>query len=156
MRVLAWVEPATWPAVVDAALALPGASVTLAAVADPRAVLPDRPSPLGSPRRRSRAASDAVTDAARRVLEEAAARALGPGLSTRLLTGPTERVVLEAAREADVLVVARDGDRSRLGPRSLGRDARFIVDHAPCTVVLVWPGDAPPLGTLPPAPPEAD
>jgi len=40
----------------------------------------------------------------------------------------------------DLLVLARDGDRSRAGPASLGPGARFVVDHAPCQVLLVWPG----------------
>jgi hypothetical protein len=31
-----------------------------------------------------------------------------------------------------LLIVARDGDRSRLGPKSLGHHTRFVVDHAPC------------------------
>ena len=43
----------------------------------------------------------------------------------------------------DLLVLARDGDHSRLGPHSLGPAARFVVDHAPCRVLLVW-ADAPP------------
>ncbi|NEB92870.1 universal stress protein, partial [Streptomyces bauhiniae] len=43
-------------------------------------------------------------------------------------------------------------DRTRLGPHSLGPAARFIVDHAPCPVLLVWPGQAPDLGTIPPPP----
>jgi hypothetical protein len=38
----------------------------------------------------------------------------------------------------DLLVLARDGDRSRPGPHSLGPAARFAVDHAPCRVLLVW------------------
>jgi hypothetical protein len=52
----------------------------------------------------------------------------------------------------DLLVLARDGDHSRLGPRSLGPAARFVVDHAPCRVLLVW-ADAPPgVDTIPPPP----
>jgi hypothetical protein len=48
--------------------------------------------------------------------------------------------------------VARDGDRSRLGPKSLGRATRFVVDHAACPVLLVWPDAAPDVGTMPPPP----
>jgi hypothetical protein len=51
------------------------------------------------------------------------------------------------------LVVARDGDRSRLGPHSLGHATRFIVDHAPCPVLLVWPDEAPGIESMPPPPP---
>jgi hypothetical protein len=50
------------------------------------------------------------------------------------------------------LVLARDGDRSRLGPRSLGHATRFIVDHAPCPVLLVWPDQVPGIESIPPAP----
>ena len=54
-----------------------------------------------------------------------------------------ELVRRAAAEGADLLVLARDGDRSRVGPHSLGPAARFVVDHAPCRVLLVWP-DRPP------------
>jgi nucleotide-binding universal stress UspA family protein len=36
-------------------------------------------------------------------------------------------------------VLARNEDQSRHGPRSLGPTARYVVDHAPCAVLLVWP-----------------
>ncbi|GAA4727188.1 universal stress protein [Phytohabitans rumicis] len=49
-------------------------------------------------------------------------------------------------------MLARDGDRSRLGPRSLGPHTRFVIDHAPCGVLLVWPDQPPDLATLPPRP----
>ena len=52
----------------------------------------------------------------------------------------------------DMLVLARDGDHARLGPHSLGPPARFVVDHAPCQVLLVW-ADAPPAVTDHPARP---
>jgi nucleotide-binding universal stress UspA family protein len=42
-----------------------------------------------------------------------------------------------AARDADVLVMARSGLEA--GPKSIGHPARFVVDHAPCEVLLVWP-----------------
>jgi nucleotide-binding universal stress UspA family protein len=47
--------------------------------------------------------------------------------------------VVALAEGADVLVLARDGDRSHVGPHSLGPAARYVVDHAPCRVLLVWP-----------------
>ncbi len=53
----------------------------------------------------------------------------------------------------DILVLARDGDRERLGPRSLGPTARFVIDHSPCRVLLIWPDDPPALTTIPPPPP---
>ena len=45
--------------------------------------------------------------------------------------GRVEREVVAAAAGARLLVVARSGDLSALGPRSLGPHARFVVDHAP-------------------------
>jgi nucleotide-binding universal stress UspA family protein len=60
--------------------------------------------------------------------------------------------VVAACAEADLLIMARDGDRTRLGPKSLGRATRFVLDHAPCRVLLVWPDEPPDLGTLPPPP----
>jgi hypothetical protein len=38
--------------------------------------------------------------------------------------------------------VARQG-AAEAGPRSLGKAARFVVDHAACPVLLVWPGPVP-------------
>ena len=68
--------------------------------------------------------------------------------------GRAEREVVAAvAQDVDLLVVARDGDRSRLGPHSLGHATRFVVDHAPCSVLLVWPDEPPGLDSIPPPPP---
>jgi hypothetical protein len=51
--------------------------------------------------------------------------------------GRPEDIVTGACSGADVLVLARSGRRP--GPHSLEHANRFIVDHAPCTVVLTWP-----------------
>ena len=67
-------------------------------------------------------------------------------------SGRIEREVVAAADNANLLVVSRDGDRTRLGPHSLGPDTRFVVDHAPCAVLLVWPGEAPAVDSIPPPP----
>ena len=61
--------------------------------------------------------------------------------------GRLEREVVAAAEGADLLMVARDGDDARLGPKSLGPASRFVVDHAPCPVLLVWPREAPGTGS---------
>ena len=58
--------------------------------------------------------------------------------------GSAEREVVAAAGAADLLVCVRDGAPGRRGPDSLGPAARFVVDHAPCEVLLVWPGGEPP------------
>jgi nucleotide-binding universal stress UspA family protein len=88
-----------------------------------------------------------------RDLLAAAAERLGRPCAQSARRGRVEREVVAAAADADLLVLARDGDRSRLGPRSLGPASRFVVDHAPCRVLLVWPAEAPDIGTIPPAPP---
>lgn len=85
-------------------------------------------------------------------LLDAAADRLGRDCAVEERAGRVEREVVTAAEGADLLVLARDGDRTRLGPHSLGPAARFAVDHAPCPVLLVWPEPAPPLGTIPPPP----
>jgi hypothetical protein len=59
--------------------------------------------------------------------------------------------VVAACAAADLLLAARYGER-KLGPKSLGPRARFIVDHAPCTVVLVWAQEPPGITTIPPLP----
>ena len=98
------------------------------------------------------AVASAARDAAGAMLREAAALLGMPSRAT-LEHGRVERVVTEAAAHADLLVVGRDGDRSRLGPHSLGRHTRFVVDHAPSQVLVVWPGPAPDLGSIPSPPP---
>jgi nucleotide-binding universal stress UspA family protein len=66
--------------------------------------------------------------------------------------GRVEREVVAAAEGMDLLVVARDGDLRRLGPHSLDPATRFVVDHAPCATLLVWPVAAPGVGSIPPPP----
>ena len=144
-RVLIWIVEDTWEATLSAAAGLLGADaeVTLLHVA------PGRRRPPGAPRHEVRDISD---EAAAALLAEAAAR-LGPGARTDARRGRIEREVVAAAEGFDLLVLARDGDRARLGPRSLGPPARFVVDHAPCAVLLVWPDEAPGVATIPPPPP---
>jgi nucleotide-binding universal stress UspA family protein len=81
-------------------------------------------------------------------LLEAAAAGLGRHCERLDLYGHTERIVVTASASAGLLIMARDGDRSRLGPRSLGRAVRFVVDHDACPVLLVWPEPPPGAGTL--------
>lgn len=85
-------------------------------------------------------------------LLDAAARRLGRPCDRTQRRGRVEREVVTAAADADLLVVAREGDRSRLGPKSLGKATRFVVDHAPCPVLLVWPETAPGIDSIPPPP----
>lgn len=84
---------------------------------------------------------------------DAAAGRLGRPCNRLVRSGRIEREVTAAAEGAGLLVLARDGDRARLGPRSLGPASRFVVDHVPCPVLLVWPEPAPGIATIPPPPP---
>jgi nucleotide-binding universal stress UspA family protein len=82
-----------------------------------------------------------------------AAERLGRPCTRVERAGRAEREVVAAAQGADLLILARDGDRAHLGPRSLGPASRFVVDHAPCPVLLVWPEPPPSVATIPPPPP---
>ncbi|MGV9252757.1 universal stress protein [Streptomyces sp. NPDC003697] len=160
MRVIAWLVEGTWPACVDAVrthasharevvlLHVTGAEVPGVAHGAFAGLL-GRGHPERDPG--DRLAALGVTSAAE-LLGAAAAR-LGRPCVRLERTGRVERVVVAAAEGADLLVLARDGDRDRLGPHSLGPAARFAVDHAPCPVLLVWPERAPGLSTLPAPPP---
>jgi hypothetical protein len=88
--------------------------------------------------------------AATEVLAAAAAR-LGRPARQQRRRGRPEHEVVQAARGADLLIVARQG-AAEAGPRSLGKAARFVVDHAACPVLLVWPGPAPEGPPRPPRP----
>ena len=157
--VLVWVAEGTWPACVDAARAwapadarvvlLHVAGSELAAAHGAVAGLLGR----GGRGRDPESSFAALAEASATELLEHAAHRLGRPADLRRRTGRVEREVVAAAADADLLVCARDGDRSRLGPRSLGADTRFVVDHAPCPVLLVWPGTAPDVGSIPPPPP---
>jgi len=95
----------------------------------------------------------ALSEQAAAELFAAAEGRLGRQARREMRRGRVERVVVEVAQGADLLVAARDGDRSRLGPASLGPATRFGVDHAPCPVVLVWPDETPAVESIPPPPP---
>ena len=152
-----WVREGTWRATVDAArsLAPAGARFTLLYVtpADADAARGAYAGLFGrggpGPGRRL----EELTAAAAGELLAAAAARLGQDCARRELQGRAERAVVAASAQADLLVAARDGDRARLGPKSLGPVTRFVVDHAACPVLLVWPGPVPDVGTMPPPPP---
>jgi nucleotide-binding universal stress UspA family protein len=91
-------------------------------------------------------------EAAAALLVDARTR-LGRDATTQSRRGRVEHEVVAAADGMDLLVLARDGDHARLGPHSLGPHARFVVDHAPCRVLMIWPDTPPPLTTIPPPPP---
>ena len=159
MHIVVWVVEGTWQGCVDAALrTFPDASrftllhVTQSDVTDaadaPSFGLFGRSLPGPKP---NRSLADIADDAASGLLAAAADRLGRTDAAMLSRRGRVEREVVRAVAEGvDVLVVARDGDRSRLGPRSLGHATRFIVDHAPCAVMLVWPDETPGIGSIPP------
>lgn len=158
MRVVVWIAEGTWPACIDAVGELfTDAEVRLVAAIDGDAASQASGARTGLWGRGSGPdpglrVSELAREAGRAMLD-AAVRRLARPATTELREGRIEREVTAAAAEADVLVLARDGDLSRLGPRSLDRHTRFVVDHAPCRVLLVWPGRAPGLASIPPPPP---
>jgi nucleotide-binding universal stress UspA family protein len=159
MHIVVWVVEGTWQGCVDAAvqnfpadsrftlLHVTPSDVTEAADAASIGLF-GRGFPGRKPNRRF---EDIADDEASSLLAAAADRLGHPDVEMVSRRGRVEREVVRAvAGDVDVLVVARDGDRSRLGPRSLGHATRFIVDHAPCAVMLVWPDETPGIDSIPP------
>jgi nucleotide-binding universal stress UspA family protein len=156
MKIIVWVTEGTWPACVDAARDLAAGQIALLhvidaaaveAVAGARAGLLGRAVPAHGP------AVDDPFDAAQTTLLHAAQDRLGRPAERLARRGHIEREVLTACADAGLLVLARDGDHTRLGPRSLGHATRLVLDHAPCRILLVWPDEPPDLTTIPPPPP---
>lgn len=158
MRIVVWIAEGTWPACVDSTrgLAPDDAEIVLlhvtgdvlGAAHGAFAGLLGR----GRPDRDPGTSVGQLAAASAEQLLDSAARRLGRPCARSTRAGRVEREVVEAAEGADLLVLARDGDRSRLGPRSLGHATRFVVDHAPCPLLLVWPELAPDVTSLPPPP----
>jgi nucleotide-binding universal stress UspA family protein len=155
--VFIWIDEGTWRASVDAALSLApaGARFTLLHVTSPEAAGTAHGAYRGLLGRGGPDPGDRLEVLGRvsaADLIEAAARRLGRPCERLEILGWAERAVVAASADADLLIVARDGDRSRLGPKSLGKITRFVVDHAACPVLLVWPEATPDVGTIPPPP----
>ncbi len=153
MRVVIWIAEDTWDGCVDRAGALlPGeATITLlhvapsdvealASHAGARLLGRHPPAPPGPPPR-------AIAEEEAVALLEAARDRLDRPVELLARRGKIEREVLEACVDADLLVLARDGE-PRLEPGSLGPRTRFVLDHAPCQVLLVWPEAPPGLETI--------
>ncbi len=99
-----------------------------------------RPGQLPAPRQQQMRQAEEVS--AQEILAEGL-RFL-PGAQTIQRTGRPEREIVNCAAEwrADVLVIlprTHTGEGARIGPRSVGHVARFVLDHAPCPVFLVRP-----------------
>lgn len=158
MRIVIWIVEGTWQGCVDAALAhFPADSrFTLLHVTPSDVTEAADAAKIGllgrgvTGRRAGNAYGDVADDEAAKLLAAAADRLGHPDAERLSRRGRVEREVIGAvAGGVDVLVVARDGDRSRLGPRSLGHATRFVVDHAPCAVLLVWPDETPAIQSIP-------
>lgn len=143
MTVVVWIADDTWQSSVDAARAH-GSDFLLLHVSDHDvsgaahgafAGLFGRSQPTRDPGSRL---DELAADHAARLLTAAAER-LGVPCATSARVGRVEHEVVAAAQDASLLVLCRDGDVSHAGPRSLGPATRFVVDHAPCPVLLVWP-----------------
>ena len=153
MTVVIWVAENTWQACVDAArtLAPAGAGITLLTVVDTGTAETAHGAFGGllgrsgaDPGERLLVRSEA---AANELLDRAQAR-LGREAGRLPLKGTGKHEIAAAVSGATMLIVGRDGHGP--GPKSLGKDVRFVVDHAPCPVLLIWPGPPPP---VPPPPP---
>lgn len=157
--VVVWVTEGTWRSTVDAAaVAAPAdAAVVLLHVIDAglEEALHGVYQGLLGGQRRSRDPGDAVGPAAAGAgsnLLTAASTRFGRPVRQDMREGLVEHEVVAACEGAALLVCARDGDRSRLGPKSLSRHTRFVIDHTPCAVLLIWPEQVPGLGSIPPPP----
>jgi nucleotide-binding universal stress UspA family protein len=143
MRALLWITESSWTACVDRAreLLAADAEVTILHVASSAVeALTEHPPPGFLGRHRPPPAGPTVRqisdDEAASLLADAARR-LGRPVETVARRGHAEREVLEAAADVDLLVLARDGEPRR-EPKSIGREARFVIDHAGCEVLVVW------------------
>jgi len=99
----------------------------------------------GSPPLREHEMGEAEKDSARDILDEGL-RYL-PGAETIQRQGRAEREIVNIAAEwqADLTIIcprAQYGYKPTIGPKSVGHVARFVLDHAPCPVLLVRPRTA--------------
>lgn len=83
---------------------------------------------------------EAATTSAQEILNDAMTMSRDWPLATRRsvqTVGNPERelVRLALAEHADLLAIGQH--RQELGPKAIGKCARFVIDHAPCSVLLV-------------------
>jgi len=104
---------------------------------------PLRPGPHPHPERNHRM-DEAEMRSGEAILSEAQAEAqrLGWTASVRLERGNPERVLVQVAQEIGAMLLvefARELPEGHpvVGPPSVGHTARFVLDHAPCSVLLL-------------------
>jgi nucleotide-binding universal stress UspA family protein len=153
MRALVWIVEETWQATVAAAAAfLPAdADITLLHVraSDTETIAhAARDALLGRPHRPTTESLNTISEQSARQLLADAQTALGREAVLDARSGRIEHEVVAAAETMDLLAFARDKDHTHPGPHSLGPTGRYVLDHAPCAVLLIWP-DAPSGSTSP-------
>jgi nucleotide-binding universal stress UspA family protein len=143
MRALVWIVEETWQATVAAAAAfLPAdADITFLYVrSDAETVARGaRYALLGRSRQSAAEPLDAISEQGACQLLADAQAALGREAVLDARSGRIEHEVVAAADTADLIVLARDHNHAHRGPHSLGPTARYVVDHARCAVLLIWP-----------------
>jgi nucleotide-binding universal stress UspA family protein len=143
MRVLVWIAETGWEACVDAVKELDATEITLIYGPSEETVEASRGALAGLLGRHRRPDLEArlagVVEEAGEALLDAARQRLGREVRTVVAAGNVEHAVTDAAREADLLVAARSS--RHVGPKSIRHPARFVVDHAPCPLLLLWPGE---------------
>ena len=105
---------------------------------------PLRFGPRGGEPRHSAAIDAAEEAAGRAALDEAlaVARAEGVSATARVERGKPEQVIVTVARDTQATLIAvhareRAEGHPFVGPASVGHVARFVLDHAPCDVLLL-------------------
>jgi nucleotide-binding universal stress UspA family protein len=144
VAVMVWINPAAaWESAVDAAAGLACDEVILLLVTEDIGEQDTFTGLLGpAGHEPGEAFAGIEEDQAAALFDEAEAR-IGRPVRRLWERGVPEHEVVAAAGAADMLVCVRDGARGLTGPGSVGPVTRFVVDHAPCGVLLVWPGDRP-------------
>ena len=142
MHVLVWIVEGTWMAAVAAAKQFvpADAQITLLHVipAEAQAVAREAPQALlGRWHDRSTEALQSIAVQVASGLLADARALLGRDARLDARCGRVGEAVVAAAQKTDLLVVARDCDHAGVGPHSLGPTARYVLDHAPCPVLLV-------------------
>lgn len=148
MVAVVWITETTWEACIEQARSVipSDAEVRLVHVSPgdvedlveegAEGLLGRRPAPQPQHAIRTIAAHEAHA-----LLSRAQARLSRPA-TLQARRGHPERELLRACADADLLLLARDRE-PRLGPKSLSHETRFIVDHSPCAVMLIWPQEPP-------------
>jgi nucleotide-binding universal stress UspA family protein len=144
---MVWIVEGTWKAAVAAAKQFvpADAQITLLHVAPAEAQAVAREAPQALLGRRHTQSPGELQSIAAQVAGGLLADAqtlLARDATLDAQRGRVGVAVIAAAQMMDLLVIARDCDHAAEGPHSLGPTARYVLDHAPCPVLLVWSNQA--------------